>query len=153
MTQAITEQIAILQKCQAAQRTFYVDIRRHRTIIADIEEELAQAKVNLDQAKAICQLDTLCDDSLTNDAKRKAAVDAGFAKSQTVQDHIKEVQRLTRKLRDANDDLEKITNQRKACEWAQTAAGHIITAYQIEGVAHVSSSRQQPATSYANGGR
>ena len=89
------------------------------------------------------------DDALTNDAKRKAAVEAGYASSNEVRSAQSQVRKAKANLESVKSDYEKLRDTRRAVEFAQTAAGHIITAYTSKEY-HGTSSRQQPE-SYVNG--
>jgi len=140
----IMEQITLLKKCQNTQRSFSTELATARATIANVKAELAQAHQTLEQAKAISRMDSLLGPNAGNESLRKAAVEKGWAECQAVQDAQKEIRTLQHTLQAAEDILEKIRDLRRSCEYAQTAAGHIITAYQIKGVIDATSSRQQP---------
>lgn len=148
MNSEIERQIALLREYQTRAVQFPAKIAEARAHYGDLEATVHQAKQNLEAVKATVADETLMDParfaSLTSEVKRKAAVEADLAKSPLVSEATANLQRLQRELVRAQNKIDEVRDQRRACEYAQTAAIAILNGHQIKGEIHDARTRSQP---------
>lgn len=132
MTTPLQEAVDNLRNYRSKHLDFPERLARARRALALAESELDQAKKALAEAETVATADALMDETLTNDAKRKAAVSKALQGDLVVKSAREHLRLSQLKVANMAAEVETVRDQRRAVEHAQAAAVAIVEAFAVD---------------------